>query len=323
MRQLLPLLLAAAPCSLFLAQTTAPELDRSALQQRLTEAQSTLTGEQLRAEEDTAVTQMMQSQMQQAKAGSVPAPTPAQRARDEAFQTGMSQALRRLSDEGKTRLAQTSTEPPKAATLEAVNPGPAPQPLVPAPLAAPVDKKKEVIVIAADSMIWDSSQSIMVAVGNVDLKHPEFHLTCEELEVHMKKEKADAKAKEPATAAPAPQGGAMNASSLDKAIARGPKVIVEKQGEDGKIMTGQCRLLIHDGSTQITTLRIWPQVSDGNSMQVADEESCVMVLSPQGTLTTRGRSHAEIVNEKAPTKKEEPKAAPASNGTAPASPAQQ
>ena len=121
----------------------------------------------------------------------------------------------------------------------------------------------------------------------------------------------------------------MNASSLDKAIARGPKVIVEKQGEDGKTMTGQCRLLTYDGATQITILRIWPQVSDGTSTQVADEESCVMILSPKGTLTTRGRSHAEIVNEKAPAKKEEPKpaagtaTAPTATSTAPSAAPQQ
>jgi lipopolysaccharide export system protein LptA len=250
-------------------------------------------------------------------AGTLPQPTAAEIAKDEATQAAMSSALRRITDEGKTRLAQATTTAPRA-TLSDVPAGsgnPNPQAIAPAPLTPPKNKKEQHIIIKADSSIFDGPNSIMVAVGNVDVQHPDFHLTCEELELHMKKEK---KAQDAAPAA----GGQLGAGSLEKAIARGPKVVIQKQGDDGKIMTGQCRLLTFDGTTQVTVLRIWPQVSDGKSTQVSDDESTVMTISPQGVLNTRGPHHTDIIQAEQPRPKAEPSAPAAAPGTPSAPPAQ-
>jgi lipopolysaccharide export system protein LptA len=274
-----------------------PSFNRDELNQRFSEARSNLGGEKLRLNEEAEHQQNMEIRQQLAVTGSEPKISEQERNRDATANGSMIRALKNLSEEGKLRIAQSEPVAPRALPLEEVSAGsgPEPQPLTPAPLTPPEKKKAEHIIIAADSIIWDSSQSIMVAVGNVDLQHPDFHLTCEEMEVHMKKQDKKKPEAEKSTAAPAGEAN-LNTNSLEKVLARGPKVVVEKVGTDGKMKTGQCRYLIYDAATGIVTLRIWPQVSDGTNVQIADEESTVMTLSPKGVLTTRGRSHVDIIS---------------------------
>jgi hypothetical protein len=277
----------------------APSLDRQQMQQRFSEAKSNLNGEKLRLAEEAQHQEDMEIRQQIALAGSAPQITQDERKRDATANANLISALKNLSDEGKVRLAQSDPIAPRATPVEEVplGKGPEPLPLTPTPLTPPEKKEVEHIIIAADSIIWDSSQSIMVAVGNVDLEHPDFHLTCEEMEVHMKKQDKSQKKPEDQSTTPSTGDANLNANSLEKVLARGPKVVVEKLGTDGKMKTGQCRHLTYEAATGIVTLRIWPQVSDGMNIQIADEESTVMTLSPKGVLTTRGRSHVDIVSE--------------------------
>jgi lipopolysaccharide export system protein LptA len=271
-------------------------LDRDQLGTRIAEAQDTLVGENAQAKGNAAVQQKLIEK--QLRAGTMPELTADQLKMEHANQERMDAALRRVSEDGKTKLAQVKASDPAATSLQAVG-GPAPQPLTPTPLTPATPKKDTRIVVTADAMIWSSEHSIMIAKGNVDVQHPDFHLTSDELEVHMIPNKKGEEKAAPA----APQSAAMDTGRLQKVIARGPKVIVEKEDENGEMVTGQCGLLYHDGATQETTLRIWPQVSKGLNAQIAEEAGCVMILSKAGTLTTRGRSKAVILQEAAKPKK--------------------
>jgi hypothetical protein len=285
-------------------------LDREQLSTRVAEAQDTLAGENAQAASASVLKRQMEER--QMRAGTLPEVTPEQRKAEATNQERMASALRRLTDEGAQKVAQSAATSP---SIQAVS-GPAPQPLTPTPLAQPAPKKETRIIVTADAMIWDSKNSIMVAAGNVDVQHPEFHLTSDELEVHMKKSEKGAK---PAPAAPVGEAG-MNTSQLEKVIARGSKVIIEKVDEKGELVSGRCGLLIHNGVTEETTLRIWPQVAKGLQKQVADEAGTIMIITKEGALVTKGRSHAEIIQGDEKPKKPKSDAPP--TPPAPAAPQQ-
>lgn len=228
-------------------------------------------------------------------------------------------------------LAQTAPSPAPTAAGDPVTPPPAtapspgspkPQPLKPTPIEDTKLEANRTLIYSADSF-FDANRGVGVFTGNVRVykivnSKTDLYVECDDLEVFMKKEDS---AKPPKTATPPPlpdaainplqsdattsvsEGPSKDAataapedSGIDKIRARGAMVIVEKYTETGDIQVGKCKDLSFDGITQIVTLRIWPQVQRGAHLQIADESSTVMTISPEGHFkSSNGRTRTEIL----------------------------
>lgn len=233
----------------------------------------------------------------------------------------MQQAFVNLSDEAKERIEQPApvlvpasapaglgivvaqapaapgnpATPPPATTPSAG--APKPQPLTPTPLDELASKTEKTVITCTGASFFDAAKSIGIFTENVKVYHPQFYLECDELEVFMLKE--DSSKKPVAATTQEPAEGAtdqVEEGSIDKVIARGAMVIIEKYQENGEdIQVGKCKNLTYNGKTGMVTLRVWPQVQRGARVQIADEEGTVMTISPQGVFQSKGRSRTEII----------------------------
>jgi hypothetical protein len=224
--------------------------------------------------------------------------------------------------------------PPISATAPTGNPAtpppasppspgsPKPQPLKPTPLQDAKSEANRTLIFSEDSF-FDANRAIGVFTGNVRVfkivgGKTDLYVECDDLEVFMKKDQPGAAASPKITPAstdaasepllsdasnkPANPGAApkkaneTEQSGIDKIRARGAMVIVEKYTETGDIQVGKCKDLTFDGTTQIVTLRIWPQVQRGSHLQIADEPGTVMTITPEGNFkSSNGRTRTEIL----------------------------
>lgn len=175
-------------------------------------------------------------------------------------------------------------------------------------------------VIEADQTDFDLNRSLFIYRGNVRARHPEFYIECEELEVEMIREDAqapadgNAKVKGAAKGEPKTSSASKTAAAgksgpsapepppIRRAVARGPMVVIEKRSAEGDIQQGRCRRLEYDGKTGEITLRDYPQVQKGNVLHVATTADTVMIFDRAGSLRTQGRPRTMILNENSQTK---------------------
>ncbi|MEZ5386543.1 MAG: hypothetical protein R3F13_13605 [Prosthecobacter sp.] len=211
----------------------------------------------------------------------------------------------------------------KPAVQEAPPPptGPQARPLQPLNLdEAPAATKGQIVITAQKSAFFDANLGYGIYVGDVRARHPQMYIECEELELHMVKNQAEANTKSAPPAkdsdilAPAKKAEG-EGPPIEKADARGPMVTVEKISEEGELQVGHCKHLIYDGKTGNTTLLIWPQVQIGNKLHKSTEPDCVMVIDPKGKLSTSGGNETIILQGEDATPKSRSGAAPA--GSAP------
>jgi|GEM_PF-7085380 lipopolysaccharide export system protein LptA len=226
----------------------------------------------------------------------------------------------------RTLVAQAKTEPASPAvapsSAAAASPGvPRPIPLKPVPLANP-KLKGNTITIEADSNLFDPNTNIGIFQGNVRVRSPEFYLEADEFEVHMKREvvkddKAPPTPPEPGSKAvdpkvitsasipsadPSKTDGADAAavapaeqSSVERAIARGRRVIIEKLTETGDVQVGQCKRAVWNGQTHEMLLEIMPQVQRDNNLVIATAESTTMTILESGRFTSDGPTTTQIL----------------------------
>ncbi len=317
------------PCH---AQTTpaAASENVTAINERLNAARARVASGQSSLITDATASAALKAKAAEAASRATQPSDPIATAREAASQQRLDSAMSNLSPEGKQLLAQNTV--PVAVPVEdtpsttpATSPtGPKPTPLKPAPLAPPAKVAAETI-INANEMYFDGTGSIIVYVGNVDVRKPGLHITCDEFEVHMKKQpKTEAPppvkpgaaavapaaaniaalATKPATAAPGTPAAATTSSkssnedNIEKAIARGRMVIIEKQGVAGETQIGQCREATYEGSTGNIYLRVWPQVQKGNNIITAAEETTLMTLTEAGDFNAKGRTKSLLANSK-------------------------
>ena len=161
-------------------------------------------------------------------------PVPAdQAAMEAAQQRRLAEALQNLSPEGKSLLAQASqpaaavpaTAPTSAATAAPAETGgaPKPKPLKPEPLTEPQAPDTKQTIITGDLTYFDSSNSIAVFVGNVVVDSPQFHITCDEFEVHMRKDATTGPTAAPAKTGPDGKPVPAKAGAGDAKGAKGAK----------------------------------------------------------------------------------------------------
>lgn len=216
-------------------------------------------------------------------------------------EAALREAMKNLSSEGKSLLQPDGAEP-------AAPGGPMPKPLQPLEAPVPVVVPEKVTITATESGFFDANEALAIFAGSVKVYHPQFYMECEELEVHMEKDAMESKPKpdQPENDAiladpdSGPGGGADEMGGIKMAIAKGPKVMIRKQGDNGEMQIAICKEATFVSATGEMTLRVWPQVQRGQSLQIASDASTVMVLNKDGSLRTNGPSRTEIIRGDTP-----------------------
>jgi lipopolysaccharide export system protein LptA len=234
-------------------------------------------------------------------------------------------ALERVAPEGRALIAQSATAPalrapdsadttPTAVRAKpASEEGEAPIPLVRSKRdsedAVPVTTKpgktgvageSNIDIVSQGALYFDSAQSMAVFTDDVVVNHPQFHLTCDELQVYMLKE--NEKPKEAAVAKPAAPGEApkpKSDNSVKQAIATGRKVVIQKLSETGEMQIGISRSATYIGESGDIILREMPQVQRARNLIIATDRSTYMILKQNGELKVHGPSRTEIIQEAA------------------------
>jgi lipopolysaccharide export system protein LptA len=293
---------------------------------KLAEAEARGAVERARLRREEAEKEAIAARAQSLIAAGPQEPTVEERQMVERSEAQLQQAFVNLSDEAKQRIeqpppvvvpanapaglgivvAQAPAAPGNPATPPPpTNPSagaPKPQPLKPTPIDDGAAKIEKTVITCTGASFFDAAKSIGIFTENVRVYHPQFYLECDELEVFMAKAEDEAKpvaAADPG-AAGEKKGEEVEQSSIDKVIARGAMVVIEKFQENGEdIQVGKCKNLTYDGKTGMVTLRVWPQVQRGARVQIADEAGTVMTINPQGVFQSKGRSRTEIIQGEA------------------------
>lgn len=105
-------------------------------------------------------------------------------------------------------------------------------------------------------------------------------------------------------------------SSIRQAIARGPKVVIIKNTENGDPQIGVCRNATYVGENGDIILRDMPLVQRDNNVHYATDPSTYMIIKQDGQLKTFGPSQTDIIQQKEK-KEAAPSAAPAAPVTPP------
>jgi hypothetical protein len=170
-------------------------------------------------------------------------------------------------------------------------------------------------ITATKSAYFDANTGIGIYRGNVRARHPNAYIECEELEIHMEKDKTGADGKKKASksgdgdilasrtekkAAGTPALGGED-SGIEIAYARGTMVTIEKFDENGELQIGNCNeVAIYDGKTGNITLRGWPSVQRGSKLLEATDPRCVIVIDQAGRLKADGGVfRTTLIDEKA------------------------
>jgi hypothetical protein len=273
-------------------------------------------------------------------------PSPAELKAAEDSNKKLMQAVGRATSQGAPLVAQQSNTVPALKTPTPVGAPAAAKGAAPASgvattkdanLAAAPKGPSKIVITAEGAGYFDSKTSMGVFTEDVIMDHPQFHMNCDELEIYMKKAAAKPKAIAPAldengkpipSAKPAtePPPESEEEGSLEKAIAKGRRVVINKLTENGEPQVGVCRHATYIGiATSIyevgdVILRDMPQVQRGRSLIRATTPSTYMIIKQEGQLKTFGPSTTEIIQQ--PDKKAPAAGAagatPPTAGTAPA-----
>jgi lipopolysaccharide transport protein LptA len=139
----------------------------------------------------------------------------------------------------------------------------------------PKDAKTE--ITSKKQATFDNATSIAEFEGSVVVKDPQFTLFCDSLRVTMSKDR----------------------KGLQLVEAFGNVIIVQENTDDaGKKTkaTGRSGKAVYEPVSGDVTLTTWPSVQHDINMQVATEESTVMILNRGGKMTTKGGSRTVIVD---------------------------
>jgi lipopolysaccharide transport protein LptA len=139
----------------------------------------------------------------------------------------------------------------------------------------PKDAKTE--ITSKKQATFDNATSIAEFEGSVVVKDPQFTLFCDQLRVTMSKDR----------------------KGLQLVEAFGNVIIVQENTDDaGKKTkaTGRSGKAVYEPVSGDVTLTTWPSVQHDINMQVATEESTVMILNRGGKMTTKGGSRTVIVD---------------------------
>jgi len=232
----------------------------------------------------------------------------------DAASSRLDSAVSNVSDQGKALLAQNAQTPAmKAPGPDKIVPasevtitdvaGAKPAPMKATPLAKPVSEAEKTVITSTGAAYFDSKQAMGVFTDDVVVQHPQFHITCDVLEVYMRKEgeaaPAPAPRRDPQTPPPlpgeSPRNDGLGDSGVERAIAKGRKVVIQKLSETGDIQIGICRHATYDGASGDIIMRDYPQVQRGRNVVIATDSSTVMTIKPNGELKTAGPTRVDLL----------------------------
>jgi lipopolysaccharide transport protein LptA len=178
-------------------------------------------------------------------------------------------------------LLDPQNAPPGAVPVEGKGPAPGAKPVPQAEIdkarSKKGEEKKEVEIFAQGGSVFNSKANLVVFDTNVVVKHPAFDLVCDKLIVFLK------------------SGAEEGDSALDKAIATGKKVTVQKIGEDGEVQIGQARKVTFEESNGDVVLEDWPQVQTGNTLILAKEQGTIIILNQNGKMKVNGPHITKLI----------------------------
>jgi lipopolysaccharide export system protein LptA len=166
-------------------------------------------------------------------------------------------------------------------------------------------KNKGPTEITASDLDLNNKERTGVFTGSVQVLHPEFNLSCDKLTVFLPK--APAKQAPPAQGAKPPEDGAQeNSRKGDKKGGGLEKAVAEASGEnwviiaqdkteaDGSVSrnTGRGKKAVYDSKTGNITLTGRPSVQQKLNTIEATQDSTVIILNREGTMTVKGPSRS-------------------------------
>jgi lipopolysaccharide export system protein LptA len=191
-------------------------------------------------------------------------------------------------------------------------PAPSSPETAPAPVATggtEVKKTKGPTEITSREAMLDNRINLATFSGEVDVRDPEYNLTCDKLTVYLKKTKGKI---EPKAAGPRPigveeeqpaakpvaegKGDGGGGGGIDKAIAEGNvRIVQDKVDANGKKQRyfGKARRAVFDTDKKTCILYGWPEISqsvDGNlgKRVVAQQEGTIITLDQAGSIKVEG-----------------------------------
>lgn len=139
----------------------------------------------------------------------------------------------------------------------------------------PKDAKTE--ITAKKQATFDNAANLAEFEGSVVVQDPQFTLYCDKLRVTLNK----------------------NRKGLQLAEAMGNVIIVQNNKDEasGKVIksVGRAGKAVYDPTTGDITLTISPSVQHDQNMQIATEESTIMILNRNGRSHTTGGSKTVLI----------------------------
>ncbi len=167
---------------------------------------------------------------------------------------------------------------------------PLPQDPIATPIPRPQADPSKLTRITASRAEFDANTNVVIFEEDVELDHPEFHLTCQVLVAELAKDESDPA---PADADPTRLAAA---GGIQKATARG-FVQIEKLSPDGKVQVAKARQAVYDATSGNVTLAEFPTLQDGNNLIKGADETTKIFLRSSGKYDVVGPAKYELVTE--------------------------
>ena len=175
-------------------------------------------------------------------------------------------------------------------------------PLSPMPGVKPDKRPAGATEITAREATFDNRTHEATFTGDVIVTDPEFGLSCEKLDVYLKKPV------EKPIGDPKPKDEADGGGGIDKAIAEVNVIItMDKLDADKKKKRyiGRAKKAVFDNTSGILILTGWPQIAESISGSlskqiVSREEGCVIVIDRAGKIDVKGLHTSTLKEVAAP-----------------------
>lgn len=130
-------------------------------------------------------------------------------------------------------------------------------------------------ITAQKEAVFNEKENTATFTGDVRVKDPAFLLSCDQLTVHLTKER----------------------KAIERAVAEGNVIIVQQtENSSEKGAVGKAREAVYIPSKGEVTLIGWPEVQQGINRHIATDQGTRMILNTDGRATTEGASKTVITD---------------------------
>lgn len=130
-------------------------------------------------------------------------------------------------------------------------------------------------ITAQKEAVFNEKENTATFTGDVRVKDPAFLLSCDQLTVHLTKER----------------------KAIERAVAEGNVIIVQQtENSSEKGAVGKARQAVYIPSKGEVILIGWPEVQQGINRHIATDQGTRMILNTDGRATTEGASKTVITD---------------------------